>query len=62
VLLKADVSQQKKNEALVRAVSDRNLDIIELLRQYRLKIRSREKRGMDSTPIIGTSKKSHFAR
>jgi hypothetical protein len=31
-------------------------------RLIRLKIRSREKRGMGSTPIIGTSKKSHFAR
>jgi len=34
VLLKAGVSQEEKNEALVRAVSDRKLDIIELLRQY----------------------------
>jgi hypothetical protein len=34
VLLKAGVSQEEKNEALVRAVIDRNLDIIELLREY----------------------------
>jgi hypothetical protein len=34
VLLTAGVSQKEKNEALLRAVSDRNLDIIELLREY----------------------------
>jgi len=34
VLLKADVSQEEKNEALLRAVIDRDLDIIELLWEY----------------------------
>jgi len=34
VLLRAGVSQEEKNEALARAVWDRNLDIVELLREY----------------------------
>jgi hypothetical protein len=34
VLLRAGVSREEKNEALVRALWDRNLDIIKLLREY----------------------------
>src|SRR3954471_2936085 len=34
VLLKAGVNQEEKNDALLRAVWDRNLDIIQLLREY----------------------------
>src|SRR5436190_17352815 len=34
VLLKAGISQEEKDEAVFRAVWDRNLDVIKLLRDY----------------------------